>query len=517
MSVFFPFGIPVTSSYAETASYAFITRENIVSASFTNFANFGPSGSIGDPAQPIDCSIYGATFQNFPNPAPGAIIPTNVLLARENYILCVLPATPTPTPTTAPTPTPTATPIPTPTTTPEPTPEPTATPAPTPTPSATTPPPTTTPEATPEPTATPAPTPTPSATTPPPTPSATTPPPTPTPSATTPPPTPTPSATTPPPTPSATTPPPTPTATLVCDFVGQFDQRSFPEVGELTDAFCGITAGDPTISLSTDETSFYQHGGTNPTCETFANGIFLTPNQIVTEFLSCVDGDCSEITCPEPPPPSVGEFEIAFDATIQGACDNEPITLYSDSLDFAPGIKLYENANLTNEVSIGIYLNYQGSVYQYISTNGGQVGEQEGSCSAPDPTPAPTATPEPTQIPVGDCIFQYNVASGGIGSNPCDSSREITDGVYLREEPLDSGNFYAYTGPSNSGGNCLSNLTAGDYAVLVGGSVTGHVTATSVEVDVGTRTTISSITQCPPPGNGGGGGNGGEEPEEQEE
>jgi hypothetical protein len=89
MSVFYPFGIPTTSSFAETASLALFTELEIESASFANTARFGPSGSKGDPALPIDCTQYGAEFRTFPALQPGYSLPSNVATARQTYILCV--------------------------------------------------------------------------------------------------------------------------------------------------------------------------------------------------------------------------------------------------------------------------------------------------------------------------------------------------------------------------------------------------------------------------------------------
>jgi hypothetical protein len=89
MPVFYPFGIPTTSSFAETASLALFTDLEIESASFADIARFGPSGSKGPPALPIDCALYGAEFREFPAPSGSNVIPEEVLAARQTYILCV--------------------------------------------------------------------------------------------------------------------------------------------------------------------------------------------------------------------------------------------------------------------------------------------------------------------------------------------------------------------------------------------------------------------------------------------
>jgi len=92
MSVFYPFGIPTTSSYAETASLALFTDLEIVSASFAEVARFGPTGSRGQDALPADCARYsGSEFREFPALAEGYELPENVAAARETYILCVIP------------------------------------------------------------------------------------------------------------------------------------------------------------------------------------------------------------------------------------------------------------------------------------------------------------------------------------------------------------------------------------------------------------------------------------------
>jgi hypothetical protein len=92
MPVFYPFGIPTTSSFSETASLALFTELEIVSASFANTARFGPSGSKGFDALPEDCARYsGSEFREFPGLQPGYSLPSNVAAARQNYILCVIP------------------------------------------------------------------------------------------------------------------------------------------------------------------------------------------------------------------------------------------------------------------------------------------------------------------------------------------------------------------------------------------------------------------------------------------
>ena len=91
MPVFYPFGIPTTSSFAETASLALFTDLEIESASFVDIARFGPSGSKGPPALPVDCARYGAEFREFPSPSGSNVIPEEVLAARQTYILCVRP------------------------------------------------------------------------------------------------------------------------------------------------------------------------------------------------------------------------------------------------------------------------------------------------------------------------------------------------------------------------------------------------------------------------------------------
>jgi hypothetical protein len=89
MPVFYPFGIPFTSSFAETASLALFTDLEIETASFANTARFGPSGSKGDPAVPGDCSSYGAEFRPFPPIEDGYSLPSEIVAARQTYILCV--------------------------------------------------------------------------------------------------------------------------------------------------------------------------------------------------------------------------------------------------------------------------------------------------------------------------------------------------------------------------------------------------------------------------------------------
>jgi hypothetical protein len=91
MPVFYPFGIPTTSSFAETASLALFTDLEIESASFADTARFGPSGSKGPDATPIDCAQYGAEFRAFPELQSGYSLPSNVAEARQTYILCVIP------------------------------------------------------------------------------------------------------------------------------------------------------------------------------------------------------------------------------------------------------------------------------------------------------------------------------------------------------------------------------------------------------------------------------------------
>jgi hypothetical protein len=91
MPVFYPFGIPFSSSYAETASFARFTDLTIQNATFANVAIVGPTGSKGDPAIPSDCALYGAEYRPFPTPPSGFIIPPAVEAARQSYILCVLP------------------------------------------------------------------------------------------------------------------------------------------------------------------------------------------------------------------------------------------------------------------------------------------------------------------------------------------------------------------------------------------------------------------------------------------
>jgi hypothetical protein len=89
MSVFYPFGIPTTSSFAETASFAFFTDELIETASFAIQARLGPTGSKGIDAGPADCIRLGAEFKEFPEVSEGLVIPVEVVQARNTYILCV--------------------------------------------------------------------------------------------------------------------------------------------------------------------------------------------------------------------------------------------------------------------------------------------------------------------------------------------------------------------------------------------------------------------------------------------
>ena len=127
MSIFFPFGIPSTSSYAVTASVIFnIDLPLLTSASFATTASFGQAGVTGSAS--ASCPV-GYLEVNY-----------GLIAAKtRNYFLCYPPLptpTPTPTPTLTPTPTatPTVTPTPTPTVTPTVTPTPTLTPTVTPTP-----------------------------------------------------------------------------------------------------------------------------------------------------------------------------------------------------------------------------------------------------------------------------------------------------------------------------------------------------------------------------------------------
>jgi hypothetical protein len=94
MPVFYPFGIPTTSSFAETASLALFTdlEEPLLSASFAEVARLGPSGSNGQDALPADCARYsGSEFREFPTLADGYNLPDEVIAARQTYILCVIP------------------------------------------------------------------------------------------------------------------------------------------------------------------------------------------------------------------------------------------------------------------------------------------------------------------------------------------------------------------------------------------------------------------------------------------
>ena len=155
MSVFYPFGIPSTSSLAITASIAenlLVTASNIA---YALTASVGPTGPQGEAATECPPGFFNAIEggSGF-DPVPTATID------RSAYLLCVPIPTPTPTPTITSTPTLTATPPATPTATPPATPTATPPATPTATPPAT---PTRTPTRTPPatPTATPPATPTP--------------------------------------------------------------------------------------------------------------------------------------------------------------------------------------------------------------------------------------------------------------------------------------------------------------------------------------------------------------------
>lgn len=116
---FFPFGIPSTASFAETAQRARDLYTPSYSALHANVARKAPPGSPAAQATDAGCPAgYTSAIQ----PTPGYVpVPSNDNVDRSGYILCFqLPPTPstTPTPSVTPpfpslTPTPTATPTPT--------------------------------------------------------------------------------------------------------------------------------------------------------------------------------------------------------------------------------------------------------------------------------------------------------------------------------------------------------------------------------------------------------------------
>ena len=143
MSTFYPFGIPSTSSFAESASHALKIVKPDYQAPHALTAMTGPPGTRG-----IDATDCPAGYTSAISPtSPYTPIPSNPNVNRSSYILCF------PLPSMTPTPTPTPTITPTVTRTPSVTVTPSKTPAPTRTPSRTlTPTPSVTPQATPEPT-----------------------------------------------------------------------------------------------------------------------------------------------------------------------------------------------------------------------------------------------------------------------------------------------------------------------------------------------------------------------------
>lgn len=143
MSTFYPFGIPSTSSFAESASHALKIVKPDYQAPHALAAMTGPPGTRG-----IDATSCPDGYTSATSPTPPYFpVPSNPNVDRSSYILCFpLPST-TPTPTITPTITPTVTRTPSVTVTPSKTPFPTRTPSRTLTPT-----PSLTPQPTPEPT-----------------------------------------------------------------------------------------------------------------------------------------------------------------------------------------------------------------------------------------------------------------------------------------------------------------------------------------------------------------------------
>lgn len=143
MSLFYPSGIPSTSSFATTSSYAEHVIKPSYTAPYAMVARTGPKGSPG-----INSTICPTGYTNALNPTPTfpafPPVPSNPNVNRSNYLLCfpIVPLSHTPTPTRTPSTTPNITPSITPTRTPSTTPSitstPSNTPSITPTPSAVT-------------------------------------------------------------------------------------------------------------------------------------------------------------------------------------------------------------------------------------------------------------------------------------------------------------------------------------------------------------------------------------------
>jgi hypothetical protein len=111
---FFPFGIPSTASFAETALIARDLYTPSYSAAYANVARKAPPGSPAANATDVGCPEgYTSAIQPTPGYTP---VPTNPNVNRSGYVLCFqlppepsLSPTPTVTPSFTPTPTPTAT------------------------------------------------------------------------------------------------------------------------------------------------------------------------------------------------------------------------------------------------------------------------------------------------------------------------------------------------------------------------------------------------------------------------
>jgi chitinase len=175
---------------------------------------------------------------------------------------------------------------------------------------------------------------------------------------------------------------------------------------------CGDTAGTLDTNLYIDGNGLYYVGDNSCSGVNKATGNWAPSSGTVTSYLSCVDGECETIICPTPTPtptPTITEYEIAESTfSAQDTCGLDPITLYSTSVTFATGIKLYTDSGLTEEVEVGTFLNYLGTVYQYISDGegGGEVGGSVWECSAtPTPTPTPTSEPTPTPTPTSSPLI----------------------------------------------------------------------------------------------------------------
>ena len=81
MNIFFPFGIPSTSSYAVTASGAQFINAPSVTAQHALVARYGAKGPVGTPLTGCPAGYTDATLVY--GPSNPAVTPT-----ERNYFLC---------------------------------------------------------------------------------------------------------------------------------------------------------------------------------------------------------------------------------------------------------------------------------------------------------------------------------------------------------------------------------------------------------------------------------------------